>query len=748
MPSSHSKFLRSGAKTDPSASSSDDHSSSMPHTVDLPDTDQHEPGSQVDNEYLSPISNIGGTDNASILSDFTISTQKTHYSIPQDLREKDVTFSLRSPFTILNEELDFSPSDFVDAEGNLLSVKNLVPFLAQEFTARLPIGIGIVQRTIIRNEFNNHEFRLYGLKRGKMVNIHSSTSFMKYIRVMLEKSQNPHIFIDLQDDVYNVTREKMNLTDVTDSKPPSRASEKSGSHIHVESTDGELRAKHRSTYVPGPSKHTGSNHFVPPSSYNRAPPPTRPSQLHQNVSRPSTDTQVSVPLVPTPVDKKLLTLGRNEFDSRKFAQFMLNHVLKEDSERGLRNFYRGMGQAVEYGLKGGDQIFPDLDHDLTRVVTINDLLLDDRDKHHPYYNQAVDNVNAIQRQVYNVLTNNVNIPSTMDKAWLVIERFSMSIQDGFELLMVLLREFFPHLGGPPLEVSKEIVQMIVEKGDTLQTYYARTLALDSKLLSSQQLLPMNDLVTIFLECLMCTPKLEMRLQQVHSALVTHKLRAPNTPFSQTIHSIYRDLELAGVDTDMQLTVCSPVFVNSSSMAEANVSELPQEDVIQLIRDMPSEIVAMMASGLKKDGVITARPSRSTIRCAACGGRHPTNRCFLLGFVPHQLQAKIDRYKTMYPNLKPDEEHMNKKYPPPPASKAANSSSVRVTEEEVEQLANYTDTCLPCAFAGEVPSIDDSPTHESYDTPNPEDPLAMNSEVEKYLVDFDEETQQFDYVRQI
>lgn len=85
--------------------------------------------------------------------------------------------------------------------------------------------------------------------------------------------------------------------------------------------------------------------------------------------------------------------------------------------------------------------------------------------------------------------------------------------------------------------------------------------------------------------------------------------------------------------------------------------------------------------MKKSNVIDPLRLTGTERtCLVCGAPHPTNQCHCLGgaFVPKQFRNQAARVLAANPNLKPNDEYVNRKFPPRRARLPRQSNNTEVT----------------------------------------------------------------------
>lgn len=110
--SGKSKKDTEDSRSNPSASNN---SSSLPtSTISIPEgTSTENPTVPANQNMFSPLTNIGGNENtSSVLTDFTVRTNRSHYTIPNNMLDEDVIFSLQSPFAEHNIEIEASPMLF------------------------------------------------------------------------------------------------------------------------------------------------------------------------------------------------------------------------------------------------------------------------------------------------------------------------------------------------------------------------------------------------------------------------------------------------------------------------------------------------------------------------------------------------------------------------------------------------------------------------------------------------------------
>lgn len=404
--------------------------------------------------------------------------------------------------------------------------------------------------------------------------------------------------------------------------------------------------------------------------------------------------------IPDPIHPLLTSLGKKQFDVGKFNKFMGGVTMETDNEEGVEILYSGLAQAVEYGSSSALELFPQLKL-ITRTMNFEKHLLNQKDHKHPYFSRAVDNYNIISRQIHHSLNNKAIVPASLTSAQLVLSRYKVKETNGFKLLMHLLKRFCSHLGAIPLSVSNVIAGLKVEIGDTLATFYARTMDTETRVTKSQQVVPLHDIFEQFLLGLMCTLALKVRLQELHSRFILHKTNHPLVEFDTSIHDIFDLLENSGFSADTPLTPCSSM---SSSASTTMLSPPPSSsmDYCQVIEEE-----ANMAHGLKKTSVITPKIGPRE-RCLICDMMHPTNQCHTLGpeFIPKELNERAARVKAANPDLKPNPDYVNKQFPPRrarvPSASVAELPQESSTEESLvlEQLASNA-TIVPEAAHTEI-----------------------------------------------
>ena len=85
---------------------------------------------------------------------------------------------------------------------------------------------------------------------------------------------------------------------------------------------------------------------------------------------------------------------------------------------------------------------------------------------------------------------------------------------GFELLMQIFSDVFPHLGGTVIDVVEEINNLTYNKSDTLDSFLAKTNALTRKIENTKQIFPPNSIIHKFIKELRREPTVEMKISPI------------------------------------------------------------------------------------------------------------------------------------------------------------------------------------------------------------------------------------------
>ena len=430
-------------------------------------------------------------------------------------------------------------------------------------------------------------------------------------------------------------------------------------------------------------------------------------------------TTTTLPLTGPSANHRFWKVVRDDnLEPHRFQSLLKGLVLQDDSMHGLRHFYNKIRHAMHTSFKKYVDILPPFGH-LAKIPNITKHLVPDNPNYQGY---------TMIRSVYEWFSDSIaNILFDQDvidkkrtpQAHRIIVTHN-HIDDGWDLLFILLSKRCPFLGGKSLDVATEITMLRVTPTDTIHTFYQKAQDLQTKLRYSRETVDKTRLLKIYLKAMSASkdhfPLLQLFIADLNMHINEY---GANTEHPQhTCTTIYDYLvsidapekfnlsphsSNSGYNKNMKNYFRHNSQHNKSQLMKPNISALEQmNDLLQTSSFDDTELSdTSSTSSNQYDNlppeyapIIAAFRRSSSIICDACGSKgHHASKCFKRGlsFLPRDVQRRISAYNAKY-GTSPQTDRSpapHKSYhsldtpdhrPPPPPSTNTSTIPINVSDE--------------------------------------------------------------------
>ena len=230
-------------------------------------------------------------------------------------------------------------------------------------------------------------------------------------------------------------------------------------------------------------------------------------------------------------------------------------------------------------------------------------------------------------------------------------------KDGFVLLMHMLSGVFPHLGGPHLDIVKEIGSINASKSETFDSLYKKFIGMNKKLRLSGHLIPATALFQRYMDIVKTNDCAFTLVSPIHRLFDEHlRLYGPDVVFPRySIPEVHAYLKSSGVQMDSIIGHSTSRSKPSFAQTHAAISIIPQASAAYEQHDQHPNIYHVDPQAHAAAMAIPTTPpfahrGRSP-PCPVCFQRHPVLHCWSRGpdFQPLWLQRNAAKYNSLHPN---------------------------------------------------------------------------------------------------
>jgi len=247
----------------------------------------------------------------------------------------------------------------------------------------------------------------------------------------------------------------------------------------------------------------------------------------------------------TPTPKPMIS-----FDMAKWAKQIHAVHIKDESYNSVLAWYDTIQQSMIIST-GQANIMPDVER-LTESFDFAHHILPGRlsSVFKAGYIQYVAMAKALRLHIVHPDTISSNCST------LIIERdLHDSNKDGFILLMKLVGSIFPHLGGPHVDMIKEITSLQVTKSETFDSLLYKFVKLRKKLILSGHQVPATALFEKYLSILRMHDRVFSLLSPIYRSFYDHiSAYGPDVEFLQySFPDVHKYIKKSGIPTDSLLS---------------------------------------------------------------------------------------------------------------------------------------------------------------------------------------------------
>jgi len=299
-------------------------------------------------------------------------------------------------------------------------------------------------------------------------------------------------------------------------------------------------------------------------------------------------------------------------------------------------------------------------------------------------------------------------------------------KDGFVLLMQMLSGVFPHLGGPHLDIVKEIGSINASKSETFNSIYKKFIQMSRKLHLSGHHVPATALFQRYMDIVKINDRAFTLVSPIHRLFDEHlRLYGPDIVFPRySIPEVHSYLRSSGVQMDSIIAHSTIRSKPSFAQTHAAFSVVPQASAAYEQHDqLPYRCIV----DPQAHAAAMAAPTNPTFEhrgrhqpCPVCFQRHPVLHCWSRGpkFQPLWLQRNAAKYNSLHPNdvvedsyksQAPPLRFANRNYSP----QANKSVSFTPTSTDIVPVPTKvpTDISLSGAHLSQVTAILPPPRHD-------------------------------------
>ena len=382
------------------------------------------------------------------------------------------------------------------------------------------------------------------------------------------------------------------------------------------------------------------------------------------------------------------------FNINKWSKEIKDLTLKSDTFDAVLSWYDHILQCLVIATSRTD-IIPELE-DLTIDFSFENHILPPSTS--SVYKSAMFEYKSMSRALRIYIHKEDTISSTCTNL-LETRDVNKNVRDGFILLKEMLQTIFPHLGGPHVDVVKEISSLTLRKNDTLESLLHTFNNLERKLLISKQVVPSTALLVRYTDILKEHPQVFTIISPILRMLHDHMISlGPDIKFHHyTIHQIHKYIKRSGFKVDTTFVVPNAKYnqrnvtnlhAAATSLDLVPVSNCDSQACRQIVlHGQPSTDINNISSQANAVQLSRKSSSRSS-RCPMCFQRHSPTRCWARNkkFQPTWLKRNIAKYDALHPNDEPDETYIDQS--PPLRSAQVNKVSFLV---DPERATNQSDS---------------------------------------------------------
>jgi len=340
------------------------------------------------------------------------------------------------------------------------------------------------------------------------------------------------------------------------------------------------------------------------------------------------------------------------FDMAKWTREIKDVTIKDESFDSIIAWYDTIQTSLVIATGRGD-IMPELE-DLNRSFSFASHIL-------PPKTSSVYKAGYIQYlSMAKALRLHIVHPTTIASCCSALLQKRDTYQhnkDGFILLMQMLSGVFPHLGGPHLDIVKEIGSINTSKSETFNSIYKKFIQMNRKLRLSGHHVPATALFQRYMDIVKTNDRAFTLVSPIHRLFDEHlRLYGPDIVFPRySIPEVHAYLRSSGVQMDSIIAHSAGRSKPSFAQTHAAMSVIPQASAAYEQQDQyhymhhvhPQAHAAAMAAPANPTFDHRGRHQP----CPVCFQRHPVLHCWSRGpkFQPLWLQRNAAKYNSLHPN---------------------------------------------------------------------------------------------------
>ena len=368
------------------------------------------------------------------------------------------------------------------------------------------------------------------------------------------------------------------------------------------------------------------------------------------------------------------------FDMAKWTKEIKDVTIADESFDSIIAWYDTIQTALVISTGHGD-IMPELE-DLTRSFSFASHVLPPTTSsvYKAGYIQYLSMAKALRLHIVHPKTISANCSMLLE----ICDTYQHD-KDGFTILMNMLGGVFPHLGGPHLDIVKEIGSINASKTETFDSVYKKFIRMNRKLRLSGHHIPATALFQRYMDIIKTNHQAFTLVSPIHRLFDEHlRLYGPDVVFPRySIPDVHAYLKSSGIKTNSVIGNSTNRPKPSYAQTHAACSIVPHANAAYEQHDQhvhfddfhPQAHAAAMANPINPPFAHRGRSQP----CPVCFQRHPVLHCWSRGpeFQPTWLRRNAAKYNSLHPKDVVEESYKSQapplRYATRPTTLQANKS---------------------------------------------------------------------------
>ena len=282
--------------------------------------------------------------------------------------------------------------------------------------------------------------------------------------------------------------------------------------------------------------------------------------VSNNVPQGFTTPKTSVPPPHNPTVHKFWKVVRDEnLEPHRFQSLIKDIIHQDDSMHGIRHFYNKIRHAMHTSFKKHVDVLPPFGK-LATIPNITNLLVPSN----PHY-IGYATIRSVYEWFSDSLSNLLNDTKVINKArtprahQIIVTHGH--VDDGWDLLFILLSKLCPFLGGKTMDVASEITLLRLNNEDTIHTFFRRVQDIQTKIQYSRENIDKTCLIKFYLKA--------MSISKVHFPLLQNFIAELNLHITNYGPNVAHPTITCSSIYDYLLSIEAPESFQTSHQSQQN-----------------------------------------------------------------------------------------------------------------------------------------------------------------------------------